>query len=89
MKKIVLMSIVAVLAISSIFLTIESATIGMEVSKLEKTEAALSNQKRDLEEVLVRSLSNSTLQEKSTELGFIKPIELVYVSQVAPVAKLP
>ena len=74
---------------SSIFLTIESATTGVEVSRLEKTETDLSNQKRGLEEVLVKSLSSSTLQEKSTELGFVKPTDLVYLSQVAPVAKLP
>lgn len=89
MKNIILISIVAILAVSSIFLTIESATTGVEVAKLEKTEADLSNQKRDLEEVLVKSLSSSTLQEKSTELGFVKPTDLVYLSSAAPVAKLP
>jgi hypothetical protein len=89
MKNTVLITIVGVLAISSIFLTIETATTGVEVAKLEKTEAALINQKRDLEESLVKTLSVADLQEKSVELGFVKPANLVYVTGAATVAKLP
>jgi hypothetical protein len=88
-KNAVLVATVAVLAVSSVFLTIESATTGLEVSKLEKNEADLINQKRDLEETLVKSLSIADLQQKSNELGFVKPANLVYVTDLKPVAKLP
>lgn len=90
MKNIILITIVGVLAVSSIFLTIETATTGVEISKLEKTESQLLAKKRDLEGSLVKTLSATQLQEKSTELGFIKPAELVYVTDLKPVAaKLP
>lgn len=89
MKKILLMITVAVLAVSSIFLTIETATTGVEVARLEKTESTLIDQKRELEGTLVRTLSATKLQEKSVELGFIKPVDLVYVLTSPPVAKLP
>ena len=56
---------------------------------MEKTQKDLSAQKRDLEEQLVKNLSSSGLQEKSVELGFIKPTNMVYVSQLPPVANLP
>ena len=77
------------MAIVSILLTIEVATSGVEVANLENTQKQLSAQKRDLEEQLVKNLSSSGLQEKSGELGFIKPAILVYVQELPPVAKLP
>ncbi len=88
-KSYLLLGICAILAISSIFMTIETATVGIEMSKIEKTETELANQKRNLEEALVKSLSLSDLQEKGAELGFVKAESLVYVTGVASVAKLP
>jgi cell division protein FtsL len=89
MKNIILIIIVGILAVSSIFMTIETATTGVEIAELEKTESKLLTKKRDLEGSLVKTLSATQLQEKSTELGFIKPAELVYVTDLKPVAKLP
>lgn len=75
---------------SSIFMTIETATTGVEIAELEKTENQLLGKKRDLEGSLVKTLSATQLQEKSVELGFIKAAELVYVTDLKPVAaKLP
>lgn len=101
LQNYVLIAVCAILAISSIFMTIESATIGMEMSKIEKTQSQLANQKRDLEETLVRTLSLAELQQKGAEMGFVKADNLVYVSSdsyvanaenvtgMVPVAKLP
>ena len=89
MKKIILITTVVILAVSSIFLTIETATTGVEIAKMEKTEDSLINQKQALESSLVRTLSVADLQEKSVELGFTKPVNLVYVVTSAPVANLP
>lgn len=93
-RNYILIGVCAVLAISSIFITIETATVGAEMAKIEKTQNLLSSQKRDLEETLVRTLSITELQQKGTELGFLKAVDLVYVANaenlsVAPVAKLP
>jgi cell division protein FtsL len=89
MKNIILIGTVVVLAVSSVFLTIETATTGVEIAGLEKKEASLADQKQVLDSSLLKTLSVAQLQEKSTELGFIKPADLVYVAEVEPVAKLP
>lgn len=88
-KFYILGAICAILVVVSIFLTIEMSSSGVEISDLEKNEAALSDQKRTLEESLVKNLSTSELTEKSLEMGFIKPANLVYVTEVPPVANLP
>jgi cell division protein FtsL len=89
MKNIILITIMGILAVSSIFMTIETATTGVEIAELEKTESQLLSKKRDLEGSLVKTLSTTQLQEKSAELGFVKAVVLVYVTDLKPVAKLP
>lgn len=94
LRNYILIGVCAVLAIASILITIETATVGVEIAKIEKTQNLLSSQKRDLEETLVKTLSITELQQKGIELGFIKAMDLVYVansenSSVAPVANLP
>lgn len=93
-KNYVLIGICAVLAISSILITIETATVGTEMAKIEKAQTLLSNQKRGLEEILVKTLSITELQQKGADLGFVKADNLVYVTSdenlgKASVAKLP
>lgn len=80
-----------VLAVSSIFMTVETATSGVEVSDLRQKEAELSMEKRNLEGTLMQSLSVNDLESKSGEMGFAKPTAMVYVSesQEAVAANLP
>jgi hypothetical protein len=89
LSKYILVGVCATLAISSVFMTIETATSSAEVSALRKEEAVLLDTKRDLEDNLVRSLSLSQLQLKSVEMGFAKPSALVYTDSPEVVAKLP
>lgn len=99
-KKVVPCFICAILAICSIFMTIESSTSGSLVAKLQKKESELFTEQQDLQQMLVKTLSVNTLQEQSVELGFTKVTNLVYVNDSvgvassgqgnsAPVAKLP
>ncbi len=85
----VLGGVCGILAILSIFMTIETATSGAEISDLQKREAQLANQKQNIEANLVESLSVNSLQEKSVEMGFTEVNNLVYVSGGIPVARLP
>jgi hypothetical protein len=89
LKKYILIGFLGVLVISSVFMTVASATSGAEVSSLQKEEAQLSDQKRYLEDTLVKTLSTNQLQEKSNGLGYGKPVNLVYVAPPEAVAKLP
>lgn len=88
-RNYILFGTFGILAITSIFMTIETATSGVEISKLEKNEAILAQQKSDMEELLVKTLSLGELQAKSGTLGFSKPVDLVYVTPTESVAKLP
>jgi hypothetical protein len=88
--KYVLFAVGGVLAISSILMTVETATSGVEVASLREKQSELSMEKRNLENTLVRSLSMSDLEQKGTELGYVKPMNTVYVSgSKEAVAKLP
>ncbi|HET7098928.1 MAG TPA: hypothetical protein VFI61_01685 [Patescibacteria group bacterium] len=95
LRNYILFGICGILAISSVFMTIETATSGMEMSKIEKDEVLLLDKKKGLEDTIVRTLSLSDLEQKGLELGFTKAIDLVYVSTSdagstqAPVANLP
>lgn len=88
-KNHILLGICGLLAIANVIMTIDSSATGIEVSDLRSRENALAEQKRSLQDELVRSLSVSELQEKGGELGFTKPGDVVYLSAGAPVAKLP
>ncbi len=91
----ILSSICGILAVLSIFMAIESATSGAEVAALQKKEGELLSQQQDLQASLVENLSVNSLQEKSTEMGFTKVNNFVYVANAEnisdgiPVARLP
>jgi len=84
-----LSGVCGVLAVASIFMTIESATSGSEMASLQSKETMLNAQQQELQENLVQNLSVNSLQEKSSELGFTKVTNLVYVSEGVTVARLP
>ena len=88
-KKYILIGFCGLLAASSIFMTVVSATSGAEVSDLQKKEAELADDKRNLENTLIKTLSISQLQAKGGELGYTKPASLVYIAPTETVAKLP
>src|SRR5690348_15894668 len=83
----ILTGLCGILAVLSIFMTIESASTGAEISSIQKKEAVLTREQQDLEASLVTNLSVHSLQEKSLELGFAKFSNLVYVSGGIPVAR--
>src|SRR5512144_1442346 len=85
-KNYILLGICGLLAVVNIIMTIDVTTTGIEISNLEKKEAVLSDARRTLQDELVKTLSVSELQEKSAQLGFVKPLDTVYLSQTLPVA---
>lgn len=88
-KNYVLIVICAALTIANVIITIGGAGSGATITNLQKQELSLSEQKRELQDQLVKSLSINDLQEKSDSLGFVKPDTEVYLPQAAPVANLP
>lgn len=95
LKIYILGGVCGLMAVTSIYMTIESSTNSAEFANLQNTEAQLLVRQQELQQTLVESLSINTLQEQSTELGFSKISNLVYVTNSEfvtnsePVAKLP
>lgn len=87
-RNFILLGFCAVLAIFSVIMTIEVSATGAQISDLQKKEVELSSQKIALEGQLVKTSSVSDLQIKSAGLGFVKPTEMVYLSQGLPVANI-
>jgi hypothetical protein len=88
-KKYILISICGILAVSSVLMTVETATSGVEIADLQEQELQLSSKNRYLEDNLVRMLSINELQQKSEGMGYLKPETLVFVAPAQTVAKLP
>jgi len=89
LRKYILIVVCGVLATSSVFMTVETTVSGVEVSNLQRQETQLSDEKRYLEDTLVKTMSLSQLQERSSGLGYVKPVTLIYVAPPEAVAKLP
>jgi len=81
-KNYILITIAVILAVSSVLVTIGSASSGVEASKIEQEKTRLLSQKRDLETSLVTSLSMGELETKSGELGFVKPQDPLYLGGI-------
>ena len=79
-KNYILVIVCGVLVVASVLMTVDTAASGDEIASLQKTEVNLTDQKRVLQESLVKGISMAQLQERSVELGFVKPTNLVYVS---------
>ncbi len=88
--KCILFAVAVFLALSSILMTVETATSSVEVSSLRDEESRLLAEKRNLENTLAQSLSMNDLQQKGSEMGYTQPTNLVYVTGGSEVvAKLP
>lgn len=79
----------AFLCAITIFLTIETVTAGAETAKLERQEAVLIQENRDISEKVVKGTSLAEVSQKAQELGFVRPDEVIYIGEAQPVAKLP
>lgn len=79
----------AVLAAVSVYFTIEMATSGAEVARMEKREIALVKENRTLSDSIVKLSSLNQIEQKAQEMGFNSPQQVLYLGQEDPVAKLP
>ena len=78
-----------VLVCAIVYITISSASTGATLSKLEKEEASLVQQNNEISESLVNKNSLSKLYEESSDLGFFKPTDILYINVPESVAQLP
>ena len=72
-----------------VFLTVETATSGAVLNRMESREASLLQEASDLKDAVVRASSLNGVEKKSSEMGFVKPSKILYINGSEEVAKLP
>ena len=79
-KKYLIIAITAIFVVSSVFIAIEASASGAEMRQLEEEKSVLSRQKSELEQEMVKGMSSQEISQKSLELGFVKPTDLMYLN---------
>lgn len=69
-----------------VFLGIEQAGKGADISHLEDKLETVSLQKRDLTENIFKDGSDTKLVDNATNLGFVKPSQVYYFNSLDSVA---
>lgn len=88
-KMIYIMGVfLGILMLSSIALTIASATKGAEINYLEKQKHMARQEMEELTSQVVTSNSLSQVSEAASELGLVKPNNVVYLNREVSVASL-
>lgn len=85
----ILGTVCGLMSVATIFMTIETSTDGAQIAHLQQKETELLAKQQELQQQLVESLSVNNLTQTSTDLGFMKVNNLVYVNEPVSVAKLP
>ena len=88
-KELIFTVTLIVLVIANVFFTVSVSASGAELTSIEKIQSTLSSKNQELTDKITSESSLSTIGEKADSLGFIKPENIVYVTGVEPVAKLP
>lgn len=88
-KELIFTSLLIVLVIANVFFTVSVSASGAELTSIEKTQSDLFSKNQELTDKITNDSSLSTIGEKATTLGFLKPENIIYVTVTEPVAKLP
>ncbi len=88
-KELIFTITLIVLVIANVFFTVSVSASGTELTNIEKKQNALLFKNQELTDKITNESSLSRIREKAESLGFFKPENIVYVTTVEPVAKLP
>lgn len=88
-KELIITVTLIVLVIANVFFTVSVSASGAELTSIEKTQSELLSKNQELTDKITSESSLSVIGEKADSLGFLKPENIVYVTGVEPVAKLP
>ena len=88
-KELIFTSLLIVLVIANVFFTVSVSASGAELTSIEKTQEILHSKNQEFMDKITNESSLSTIGEKADSLGFSKPENIVYMTAVEPVAKLP
>lgn len=88
-KELIFTSLLIVLVIANVIFTVSVSASGAELTSIEKTQSTLLSKNQEFMDKITNESSLSTIGEKADSLGFSKPENIVYVTAIEPVAKLP
>jgi len=88
-KELIFTITLVILVIANVFITVSVSASGAELTSIEKTQNTLLSKNQKLTDKITSESSLSVIGEKADSLGFVKPENIVYVTTVEPVAKLP
>lgn len=77
-----------VLFAAVVFMGIEQAAKGAEISKYESNLEAVTLQKRDLSEQIFESGNTDKVADSALISGFVKPNDVVYINNIEVVASV-
>jgi len=76
-----LIIISALFVVITVLFALEASSVGAKMIILENKEDLLLQENKELLDKMVSETSLSIISEKSQEMGFIKPTEIVYTSK--------
>jgi hypothetical protein len=87
-KNLFLGSLVLTFLVLNIFLSLQTVSSGSKLSGLETKEKDLVTKNRQLNSELVEATSLTQVQRNSQQLGFVKPLSLVYLRDTGSFASV-
>ena len=70
-----------------VLFTVEEATSGAYFAEIERTKNSLIDENKLLESEIIRLSSLKNLEENAEDLGFVKPLSILYITDGYDVAK--
>ncbi len=78
-----------ILFIGNVFFAIDSGTLGSELVGIESRSQELVNNNKNLKENIIAKSSLTKIQESEIVAGMTKPQQIIYITNITGVAKLP
>jgi cell division protein FtsL len=73
----------------AVFMTVQTSLAGVKLAKLEEEETLIEKQKREYLSEYAKLSSVTAILEKAEKMGYIKPQNIIYLSDGSAIAKLP
>ena len=74
------LAVILAMLVGTIFLAVDSATSGAEISKLEREIYVLEQANREIGQEVIKLSSVSAIDVSAQDLGFAKPEKTVYLT---------
>lgn len=78
-----------IFVVLTIFLTIQTSLTGSKLARLEKEEEAYKRQKQEYISDFAKKSSVTAISLEAENMGYIKPSNIVYLTDNTAIAKLP